>query len=162
MRPIDDPITFTVLTEIRAIEQLAGQRLQRSLPDGLELSQFAVLNHFSHLGGEKSPAQLAKVFQLTKGAMTNTIKRLEAAGYVRVRGDTRDRRRKLVTLTDEGLAMRNRAISALAPVFAEIASGVGKERLRTALPALRDLRMFLSAPAEGQRGARKRQPEGGG
>lgn len=77
MRAIDDPITFTVLTEIRAIQQLAELRLQRALPAGLELSQFAVLNHFSHLGGEKSPAQLAKVFQLTKGAMTNTISGLK-------------------------------------------------------------------------------------
>ncbi len=145
MRAIDDPITFTVLTEIRAIEQLAEQRMQRALPDGLELSQFAVLNHFSHLGGEKHPAQLAKVFQLTRAAMTNTIQRLEAAGYVRVRPDAKDRRRKLVSLTAEGLAIRNRAVEALAPVFAEIGAGVGPDRLRTALPALRDLRMHLSA-----------------
>lgn len=145
MRAIDDPITFTVLTEIRAIEQLAEQRLQRALPKGLELSHFAVLNHFSHLGGEKSPAQLAKVFQLTKGAMTNTISRLERAGFVSVRGDERDKRRKLVSLTEDGRAVRNRAIAALAPVFAEITAGVGAERLRTALPALRDLRIFLSS-----------------
>ncbi|QIE55858.1 MarR family transcriptional regulator [Pikeienuella piscinae] len=145
MRAIDDPITFTVLTEIRAIEQLVELRLQRALPDGLELSQFAVLNHFSHLGGEKSPAQLAKVFQLTKGAMTNTIQRLEAAGHVRVRPDEKDRRRKLVSLTESGLEMRNRAINALAPVFAEITAGVGRDRLRSALPALRELRLFLSA-----------------
>lgn len=145
MRAIDDPITFTVLTEIRAIGQLAELRLRRALPDGLELSQFAVLNHFSHLGGEKSPAQLAKVFQLSKGAMTNTIARLEAAGHVRVRPDLKDRRRKLVSLTEGGLEMRNQGIAALAPVFAEIAAGVGGERLRTALPALRELRLFLSA-----------------
>ncbi|WP_340108335.1 MarR family winged helix-turn-helix transcriptional regulator [Pikeienuella sp. HZG-20] len=152
MRAIDDPITFTVLTEIRAIGQLAELRLRRALPDGLELSQFAVLNHFSHLGGEKSPAQLAKVFQLSKGAMTNTIARLEAAGHVRVRSDAKDRRRKLVSLTEGGLEMRNRGIAALAPVFAEIAAGVGGERLRTALPALRELRLFLSA-AKGPREA---------
>ncbi len=60
MRAVDDPITFTVLTEVRAIEQLTEQRLRRALPAGLELSHFAVLNHFSHLGGEKSPAQLAQ------------------------------------------------------------------------------------------------------
>lgn len=145
MRAIDNPITFTVLTEIRAIEQLVELRLQRALPKGLELSQFAVLNHFSHLGGEKSPAQLAKVFQLTKGAMTNTVQRLEAAGHVRVRPDEKDKRRKLVSLTESGLEMRNRAINALAPVFAEITAGVGGERLRSALPALRGLRLFLSS-----------------
>ncbi|MEM8753008.1 MAG: MarR family transcriptional regulator, partial [Pseudomonadota bacterium] len=147
MRAIDDPITFTVLTEIRAIEQLAALKLARALPDGLEPSHFAVLNHFSHLGGEKSPAQLAKVFQVTKGAMTNTVSRLEAAGYVRVRPDGRDKRRKLVSLTETGLEVRNRAINELAPIFAEITDGVGRETLRQALPALRSLRLFLSAGA---------------
>lgn len=146
MRAVDDPITFTVLTEVRAIEQLIEQRLRRALPGGLELSHFAVLNHFSHLGGEKSPAQLARAFQLTKGAMTNTIQRLVAAGHVRVRADEKDKRRKLVSLTEKGMETRNRAIGALAPIFAEITEGVGAEKLRGALPALRDLRLFLSAP----------------
>lgn len=145
MRAIDDPITFTVLTEIRVIEQLVENRLARVLPDGLPLSQFAVLNHFSHLGGEKSPAQLARVFHLTKGAMTNTIKRLEAVGYVRVRDDAQDGRRKLVSLTERGKIARDEAIAALAPVFNEITQGVGGDRLRSALPALRDLRLFLSS-----------------
>ncbi len=148
MRASDDPIAFTVLTEIRAIEQLAEQRLRRALPEGLELSQFAVLNHFSHLGGEKSPAQLARAFQLTKGAMTNTIARLEGAGYVHVRGDAKDRRRKLVSLTEKGRATRDAAIAAIAPVFAEIVAGVGRERLRAALPGLRDLRLFLAGAGE--------------
>lgn len=158
MRAIDDPITFTVLTEIRAIEQLAALRLARALPDGLEPSHFAVLNHFSHLGGEKSPAQLAKVFQLTKGAMTNTISRLEKAGFVRVRADARDGRRKLVSLTEAGLEIRNRAVNDLAPIFAEITEGVGREPLRQALPALRALRLHLTggAPVGGASEASKR------
>lgn len=147
MRAIDDPITFTVLTEIRAIEQLVNGRLQRALPAGLELSQFAVLNHFTHSGGEKSPAQLARAFQLTKGAMTNTIKRLEARGLVRVRDDEADGRKKLVSVTEAGRAVRDEALEALAPVFAEIAEGLGKEKLRSMLPHLRDLRVFLGQPA---------------
>ncbi|MEM7544837.1 MAG: MarR family transcriptional regulator [Pseudomonadota bacterium] len=151
MRAIDDPITFTVLNEIRAVEQLARQRLGRALPEGLEPAHFAVLNHFSHLGGEKSPAQLARVFQLTKAAMTNTVSRLEAAGYVRVRADERDGRRKLVSLTEAGLQVRNQAIETLSPIFSDITQGVGAEKLRNALPALRDLRLFLSANLHPQR-----------
>lgn len=147
MRAIDDPITFTVLTEVRAIEQLVNGRLQRALPDGLELSQFAVLNHFTHTGGEKSPAQLARAFQLTKGAMTNTIKRLEARGLVRIRDDDTDGRKKLVSVTEAGRAVRDEALEALAPVFADIADGVGKERLRVMLPYLREFRVALGRPA---------------
>ena len=95
-----------MFTEIKIIEQLANQRIQRALPDGLQVSHFAVLNHFSHLGGEKTPAQLAKVFQVTKGAMTNTVARLEAMGCVEVRPDGADGRKKLVSLTAEGRRVR--------------------------------------------------------
>lgn len=144
MRPIDDPITFTVFTEIKAIEQLAQLRLQRVLPEGMQVSHFAVLNHFSRLGGEKSPAQLAKAFQVTKGAMTNTIRRLAEAGYVAVRDDGKDGRRKLVSLTAEGLRARDAAAAKVSPLFAEVAAAVGRERLAQALPLLRDLRIYLS------------------
>ena len=108
------------------------------------MSHFAVLNHFSHLGGEKSPAQLAKVFQVTKGAMTNTIARLEAFGCVQVRSDVADKRRKLVSLTAKGMKVREDAITDVTPVFAEVTKEFGRERLRGILPTLRDLRIFLS------------------
>ena len=39
----------------------------------MELSHFMVLNYFFHLKGEKTPAQLAKTFRVTKGAITNTL-----------------------------------------------------------------------------------------
>ncbi len=144
MRLNEDPITFTVFTEIKSIEQLATLRIQRALPKGLQVSHFAVLNHFSHLGGEKSPPQLAKVFQVTKGAMTNTIARLEALDCVQVRDDASDKRRKLVSLTPKGMRVREEAIADVTPVFAEVTEKFGRERLREILPTLRDLRIFLS------------------
>lgn len=156
MRALDDPTSFSVLTEIRAIDQLIAARLTRALPDDLELSHFAILNHFSNLGGEKNPAQLARVFQLTKGAITNSIARLEKKGLVRVRPDPNDGRKKFISLTEAGLETRNRAIDALAPEFGAITEGVGRERLREALPALRDLRLFL-ASAEGRAAAPARK-----
>lgn len=145
MRAIDDPITFTVLTEIRMIEQLVNARLQRALPSGLELSQFAVLNQLSSTGGEKSPAQLARAFQLTKGAMTNTVKRLEARGLIRIADDPGDGRRKLLAVTEAGRTLRDEAVAALAPVFTEIADGVGRDALRTMLPGLRVLRTHMTS-----------------
>ena len=77
MEPTKDPISFRFFTEIGIIEQLARNRLERGLPDGLKISQFSVLNHLVRLGGEWSPARLARAFQVTKGAMTNTLQRLE-------------------------------------------------------------------------------------
>jgi DNA-binding MarR family transcriptional regulator len=138
-----DPVVIALFSEIVMVETLARNRLSRVLPRGMELSHFMVLNHFARLGGEKTPAQLARVFHVTKGAMTNTVGRLEAAGYVHVRPDWEDGRRKQVSISPAGLAARDRAVEAIAPVFDDVVAGLGLERMRTTLPALRRLRELL-------------------
>ena len=67
--PPRDPVVIALFSEIVMVETLARTRLTRVLPRGMELSHFMVLNHFARLGGEKTPAQLARVFHVTKGAM---------------------------------------------------------------------------------------------
>ena len=74
-----------------------------------------VLNHFARLGGEKTPAQLARIFHVTRGAMTNTLQRLDAAGFIHIRPDWDDARRKWVSLSPAGQAARDRAVLAIAP-----------------------------------------------
>jgi DNA-binding MarR family transcriptional regulator len=138
-----DPVVIALFSEIVMVETLARSRLARVLPKGMELSHFMVLNHFARLGGEKTPAQLARVFHVTKGAMSNTVARLDAAGYIHVRPDWEDGRRKWVSLSPAGQAARDRAIAAIAPVFDDAVAGVGLERMRTALPILRRLRELL-------------------
>ena len=51
----------------------------------MEVSHFSVLNHLARINDERSPAQLAKSFHVTRGAMTNTLRKLELAGYVHIR-----------------------------------------------------------------------------
>lgn len=138
-----DPVVIALFSEIVMVETLARTRLARVMPKGMELSHFMVLNHFARLGGEKTPAQLARVFHVTKGAMSNTVARLDAAGYIHVRPDWDDGRRKWVSLSPAGQAARDRAIVAIAPVFDDAVAGVGLDRLRTALPVLRRLRELL-------------------
>jgi len=138
-----DPVVIALFSEIVMVETLAKSRLTRVLPRGMELSHFMVLNHFARLGGEKTPAQLARVFHVTKGAMSNTVARLDAAGYVHVRPDWEDGRRKRVSISPAGLAARDRAILAVSPVFDDVVAGVGLDRMRTALPVLRRLRELL-------------------
>ncbi|MFO1210904.1 MAG: MarR family transcriptional regulator [Amaricoccus sp.] len=124
-------------------EQLARTRLTRVLPRGMQFSHFMVLNHFARLGGEKTPAQLARVFHITKGAMTNTVGRLDAAGWVHVRPDWEDARRKWVSLSPAGRAARDRAAEAIAPVFDHVVRSLGAESIRAAVPVLRRLRELL-------------------
>ena len=68
--PPRDPTVIAFFSEIVMVEQLARTRLTRVLPRGMELSHFMVLNHFARLGGERTPAQLARAFHVTRGAMT--------------------------------------------------------------------------------------------
>jgi DNA-binding MarR family transcriptional regulator len=135
-----DPMAMALFGEIVMIEQLARVRLMRALPKGMELSHFMALNHLAGTGGEKTPAQLARTFHVSKGAMTNTLQRLDAAGYVHIRPDWDDARKKWIALSPAGHAARDRAVAAIAPVFDDVLAALGPNRLRTALPLLRALR----------------------
>ena len=114
------------------------------LPKGMELSHFSVLNHLAHVAVEKSPAQLAQTFHLTRGAMTNTLSKLEWAGWIHVRPDWEDARRKMVSISPSGIAARDAALAAIAPVIAQVVDTVGADKVRTALPVLREMRVQLS------------------
>lgn len=137
-------LAISLFSELLAVDQLARMSLVRVLPKGMELSHFSVLNHLASAGAERSPGQLAKTFHLTRGAMTNTLAKLEWAGWVHVRPDWDDARRKMISISPAGLAARNAAIAAIAPLIAEVVSAVGEDKVKNALPLLRELRVKLS------------------
>jgi len=132
-----------LFSELLTIDQLARQRLAQVLPKGMELSHFSVLNHLAGANEEKSPGQLATTFHLTRGAMTNTLTKLEWAGWVHIRPDWDDARRKKVAISPAGIAARDAAIAALAPVIADALGSVEDEKVRATLPVLRALRQNL-------------------
>ena len=138
-----DALAITLLSEVAIVEQLAQAHLKRALPRGMEVSHFSVLNHFARLGGEKTPGQLARAFHVTKGAMTNTLGRLEAAGFIEIRPDKDDARRKRVSLSAEGMAARDDAVRRIAPVFDAVVEGLGHDRIKSVLPVLRELRKVM-------------------
>ena len=140
-----DPLAIAFFSEILSVEQLARSRLSKALPKGMELSHFSVLNHLARIGSERTPAQLARTLHVTKGAMTNTLGKLEWAGHIHVRPDWEDARRKLVSISPAGRAARDSAIAAIAPVLREVGQSLGEDRLRAALPVLRELRERLGA-----------------
>lgn len=97
-----DSLAVALFSEILTVDQLARNNVAKVLPRGMELSHFSVLNHLAHTQSEKTPAQLAQTFHLTRGAMTNTLRKLETSGYVHIRPDWDDARRKLVTISPAG------------------------------------------------------------
>ncbi len=144
-----DPAAFRLLNEVGIIAQLSRTLFERLMPAGLTLPQFTVLNHFARLGGERSPADLARAFQVTRGTMTSTLQRLEEKGFIRIDPDPRDGRGKRVTLTPEGRAARDAAVAALGPATAELEGAFGVDGFEAALPFLVDLRGYLDRARDG-------------
>jgi len=145
MRNIDDALAVSLLSELITADQLARAQLSRALPKGMELSHFSVLNHLANTGAERTPAQLARSFHVTKGAMTNTLRKLEAAGHVHVRPDWDDARRKLVAVSPSGRAARDGALQAVTPLISDMAATLGTDKVRAVLPILRELRLRLES-----------------
>lgn len=139
----NDPLATALFSEIFMADQLARNRLTKALPKGMELSHFSVLNHLARMGDERSPAQLAQSFHVTRGAMTNTLTKLEWAGHVHIRPDWDDARRKKVSISPAGRAACDAAIAAIAPILAEVVDAIGADKVRAALPVLRELRIRL-------------------
>lgn len=138
-----ETLAVSLFSEIFMADQLARNRLSKVLPKGMELSHFSVLNHLARQGQERSPAQLAQAFHVTRGAMTNTLNKLEWAGHVHIRPDWDDARRKMVSISPSGLRARDVALEAISPLIAEVVADIGTEKVRAALPILRILRQKL-------------------
>jgi DNA-binding MarR family transcriptional regulator len=137
------PLAVALFSELITADQLVRNRLSRVLPKGMEISHFSVLNHLARAAAERSPAQLAKSFHVTRGAMTNTLSKLEWAGYIHIRPDWDDARRKMVAISPAGRQARDAALAAISPMISEMAEELGEEKVRAVLPILRELRLKL-------------------
>lgn len=143
MQEKTEDIAIALFGELFAADQLARNRISKVLPRGMELSHFSVLNHLAGIGDERSPAQLARAFHVTRGAMTNTLTKLEWAGHIHIRPDWDDARRKFVAISPSGRAARDAAVQAIAPLIGEVVQALGADRVRSVLPVLRELRTRL-------------------
>lgn len=141
----DETLAINMLSEFLAIDNLIKSGISQKLPSDMELSHFVVLNYFYHLKGEKTPAQLAKIFRVTKGAMTNTINKLEKRGYIHCRPDWNDGRKKLISISESGNLARVDAIKNISPFFMGLVKNLGSEGLRKLIPLLREIRLHLSS-----------------
>lgn len=138
-----EEIAVALFGELFMADQLARNRISKVLPKGMELSHFGVLNHLARLNEERTPAQLARSFHVTRGAMTNTLAKLEWAGHVHIRPDWDDARRKFVAISPSGRSARDAAVQSVAPLIAEVVQSLGAERVRALLPVLREMRTRL-------------------
>lgn len=136
-------VAFSFFNEVGIINQLASNAFEKDLPLGLTVSQFSVLNWFTRVDVEATPGRLAIAFNVTKGAMTNTLKKLEEKGLVRIRVDENSARRKLVTMTEQGSEARGMALKSVEPLLTELLDAFSQTELESSLPFLQKLRIYL-------------------
>ncbi|WP_300011372.1 MarR family winged helix-turn-helix transcriptional regulator [uncultured Roseobacter sp.] len=136
-------LAIALFSEVLAADQMVRARLSKVLPKGMEISHFSVLNHLARTMDERTPAQLAETFHVTRGAMTNTLSKLEWAGYVHIRPDWDDARRKMVAISPAGRQARDHAVGSITPLINQVVEKLGDAQVREALPILREMRRQL-------------------
>ncbi|HZK99322.1 MAG TPA: MarR family transcriptional regulator [Caulobacteraceae bacterium] len=143
MAKVRERADVAVLGEIARIDLRLRGSIERLLPDGLSASQFAVLGHLAAAGEDRSPGALAKAFGLTKGAITNTLRRLQVRGLIAIATDEEDARRRWVRLTPAGSDANRACLAAARPAREALRQALPTEAFEAALPFLKRLRTFL-------------------
>lgn len=140
---------FGVLNEIGIIEQLSRTLLEARLPDGLIAPHFTVLNHLIRVHDGRTPLELARAFQVPKTSISHTLAGLERHELVEMRPNPDDRRSKQVWLTEQGRAVREGTIAALAGDLADISEVLSPQDVVTIMPMLTRLRVWLDQRRDG-------------
>lgn len=142
-----------------AVERIMGlsRRIKRMMEETLaayELTwgEWKVLGVLVHQGSpyRTSPGKLSEHLDLSSGAMTNRLDRLEEAGYIRRLPDPTDRRGVQVELTPAGKRLYRESTAAQGRKEALIASALS-ERERDQLNALLRRVMLVFEEQEGKR-----------
>ncbi len=132
-----------LFVEISIIQQLAENKFNRLMPDGLHVSHFSVINHLVRMGDGRTPIQIANSFQIARSTMTNTLMVLEKRGLIKVIPNPEDGRSKQVFLTKEARDFLERAEEVLAPELQRMSSELDLKEIFKIIPALEDMRKYL-------------------
>ncbi|MEU0388857.1 MarR family transcriptional regulator [Streptomyces chartreusis] len=95
--------------------------------------------------GELPVKKLGEHLRLDSGTLSPLLKRLEAAGLVRRERSARDERSVEVRLTEEGTAMRRRALQV--PRRISASTGIGPDEVRALRARIDELTTALDAAA---------------
>lgn len=97
--------------------RMAARRLSQDYdaalaPEGLTVSQYAVLGNLAKWSGDAPPSmtELSDLLGLDRTTLAHNLRPLERDGYLAVVADARDARLRRVALTAEGRAKRERCL----------------------------------------------------
>ena len=131
-----------IVDRVNGLQRRLHRMLDETLHDfDLSVGEWKVLTHLQLDGPpyRKSAGKLAKWAELSSGAMTNRLDRLEEASLVRRVPDPDDRRGVLVELTDKGRKAWEDSVSAQAEKESLVAAALSdaeKKQLNTLLRRL--------------------------
>jgi DNA-binding MarR family transcriptional regulator len=122
------------------------RRMDETLADHhVSNEEWGLLGHLKLAGAPytSSPGRLAEKQDLSSGAMTNRLDRLEQAGLIRRRPDPKDRRSLQVELTDEGHKAWLETVHAQAAKEAAIGAALSERELAQLNQLLRKVLLEL-------------------
>ena len=132
------------LIRTRMASRQAMQRLLKNSNAGIT---FEMLQVMSSLWREQGISQqtLAERTAKDKACLTSLMTNLERKGYVCRREDPKDRRNKLVYLTDEGEAFRQWIAPTLIAYYERLEEIMGAEKLKQTEELLKELQHAIES-----------------
>jgi DNA-binding MarR family transcriptional regulator len=137
-----------IVDRIGGIQRRIKNALRETLvPYGITPEDWSVLStlRLRKVDRRSSPGLLARELELSSGAMTSRLDRLEELGFVRRLPDPGDRRGVVVELTDEGRAAWDAAVEVQGRKEAFFASALSPTEQQQLNALLRKLMLALEA-----------------
>jgi len=126
------------LVLMKAYRTLARHARYSIEPSGLGASDFAILELLLHRG-EQPVNAIGRRVDLTSGAITSAVDRLEAQGLVVRSADAEDRRTRIVSLTPKGAARIRKVFAVHKRTIEGVTSSLTKAERETLIDLIKKL-----------------------
>jgi DNA-binding MarR family transcriptional regulator len=137
-KPEDHPVV-AVFDYMGRIDNHVRANVTEHLPPGVTYAQYEVLRLLDTRRDGQTPAEIARALDSPKSALTNTLQRLEAAGYIRAEPCGEDGRKKRVWTTPAGREVYTRAVAGVRPRMDRLREAFTWDEFREVLPFLKAL-----------------------
>jgi DNA-binding MarR family transcriptional regulator len=145
-----DALTKATTIRIRRVANHLEREMRRELaPSDVEMWEFDVLLTLRRVPGHQlSAGALTQACQVTSGAISNRLSRLEQRGWITRDIDPRDRRHVLVTLTPAGVDRAQQLIATKTVAEQRLFSRLDRATLERMSNDLRTLLVAVEGPAD--------------
>ena len=129
-RPDLDVSSMQLIGRIKRINEYLGKEMGKTFAaHGLNFASFDVLATLRRSGPPHalSPNELLATMMITSGTMTNRVDQLVKAGLVNRIPNPNDGRGFIISLTESGFALVDRAVTAHVATQTQLTSGLSKQ-----------------------------------